>query len=64
MIPKEMWLKIVTSQYLQFKFELRQHWQQQVAVDVIKLQNEVKNMFGEIADRSLTQHQHLVEKLR
>lgn len=49
--------------YLEFKLELRQHWEQQVAVYVIKLQDEVKYVLRQIADWRLSQHQHLVEEL-
>lgn len=49
--------------YLELELQLRQHWEQQVAVYVVKLQDEVKNVLGQIADWGLSQHQHLVEKL-
>lgn len=54
---------VVFRGYLQLELELRQHWQQQVAVDVVELQDEVKHVFGQIADRRLAQHQDLVEEL-
>lgn len=49
--------------YLEFELELWQHRQQQVAVYVVKLQDEVKDVFRQITDGGLSQHQHLVEEL-
>jgi len=50
--------------YLEFELQLGQDRQQQVAVYVVQLQDEVKDVLGEVAHRRLAQHQHLVEELQ
>lgn len=56
-------MRLVFVQYLELELELRQHREQEVAVDVVELQDEVEHVLGQIADGRLPQHQHLVEEL-
>ena len=50
--------------YLELELQLGQDRQQQVAVYVVQLQDEVKDVFRQVAHGRLAQHQHLVEELQ